>query len=230
MRYAMRLGMAVAVLAGAVLAAGCGGGGSAASEAVVVGVESAGVFDKADKGKEIGRIPAGTPVRVLKVEELMVNIATESGIRLTATNRRRSRLAVAPGSKIVLVSGIIGQVPNQPPEKSPGKVSGWVYRCHLCPAAEFDKRKAAGTVPKMTICLASEGDGFAMYGGAIPIRNNAPSLEEGMGIYCDKTMTGKSFGLESTQVTHKPDVPYFVGKNSAILELKILPLAYAVRQ
>lgn len=101
---------------------------------------------------------------------------------------------------------------------------GWIRRCQLCYASEFQKRQADGNVPEGTVCVGHRETGFFVYGGRIAIRNNAVSFEPGQGIWCDKSVAGHNdFTVGGTALTRKPDVLCYITSDAKIVELPILP-------
>lgn len=105
-----------------------------------------------------------------------------------------------------------------------GISKGRMYRFDLCDNAEFKRRKSTGTIPTRTIGLGwdSKINSFFLSGGEIKIKNYEPEYEPGLGIYCDKSMQGKSTRIHGNKLTYNANALYYITKDLKFVTLTIL--------
>jgi hypothetical protein len=102
---------------------------------------------------------------------------------------------------------------------------GWVRRCCLCTAPEFDRRKKAGEIPNDPLCIALEIKGrdgnVVAYDGIMHIRNNETVLDVGQAIWTDQTTKAKTFNLRSYRLVGDPDVLFLLQGEGRVKKMQI---------
>ncbi len=98
---------------------------------------------------------------------------------------------------------------------------GWLRRCWLCTAKEYERRKSAGEVPRQAICIGSVEGKTAFYGGGLSIENSQIVMKPGDSFWMDPTMKGKNFNFGGESVAGDPAVLLLKPERGNMIRLPI---------
>jgi hypothetical protein len=103
---------------------------------------------------------------------------------------------------------------------------GYLPRCALCSASEYERRRAQNEIPKQVYCIVAEGNRGAVLplgvtGEATSVDRRRPLFAAGDGIWLDESMRGKEYYIGAEPVHGDPAIMFLMLPTGKLTRLEV---------